>query len=80
MAYDLGYDPENYGRICTIGEFLGTLSCAGGVFHDMWEISYGDDRTNPETGKNWMESDSCLLPIRPGDLQETDETERELMV
>jgi hypothetical protein len=80
MAYDLGYDPENYGRICTVGEFLGTRRCVDGIFHDMWEISYGDERINPKTGEKWMESDSALLPIRPGDLGETEETERELTV
>jgi hypothetical protein len=53
------------------GDALGQPNC--------WYVLFQNEMIN-EDGKRYIQPDSWMLPIRPGDLQETDETERELAV
>jgi hypothetical protein len=60
------------GWIVKIKEYLGD-SYAG--YRNVWWVEA--ENNIPPLGR-WIGSDSWLLPIRPGDLQETDEAEREI--
>ena len=50
------------------------------TYLNTWRISVKDERLNPVTGCHWVAEDRNLLPIRPGDLKETEETEKEMTV
>jgi hypothetical protein len=72
------------GYVVEVGRFLGevnvrNLSGKVNTVSDVWEIhSKSIPRKYPDLPIGLR--DSYLSPIRPGDLQETDETEREVTV
>lgn len=68
---------DNAGRIVEVLDYVGLGSTDKGVFRDLWLISWNGQLHNPITGGRWLCQDWRLLPIRPGDLKETDEKEVE---
>jgi hypothetical protein len=68
------------GYIVDVLEYIGNGSCDKGSFNDLWYVAHGKEERNPLTGKRWVARDSSMLPIHPGDLHETEETEKELTV
>lgn len=66
------------GSVVDVLDFCGTRDTCDGVFPDLWYIADRGQETNPENGNHWVCPDSYLIPIRPGDLKETDETEKTL--
>ena len=72
MAYDLGLNPRHFGRTCTVGEYRGPCRVIDGrELPNAWQITFSDDKP----GEEWVEDDSRLLPIRPGELEETENKE-----
>jgi hypothetical protein len=69
----------NEGRFVTVGEFWGNALCDGLEAENVWAVSVSGQTHNPETGKPWITPDHCLLPIRPGDLDESETDERSLV-
>lgn len=66
------------GKIVEVKEFIGYAETRDGtVFNDLWAISIGGVSHAPD-GIPYGNSDRNLLPIRPGDLDETQEIEKEL--
>jgi hypothetical protein len=66
------------GRVVEVIRFLGKAnSPIENPGEDYWGIEY---RGSPfaDTGEWWIARDSYMLPIRPGDLDETEETQKEL--
>ena len=45
---------------------------------DCWYISHHGQERDPGSGFRWFVPDAEMLPIRPGDLKEVDETEKEV--
>jgi hypothetical protein len=79
MAWDLHGGTKYYGRVCDVGEFLGDIKLEDGTIgKDVWRVSYSGETHNLATGLPWVEQDKFLLPIRPGDLDESTETDKTL--
>lgn len=68
------YHANHVGAIVEIGEFVGAYWQDGKIYDNCWMISYRGIENIA------LMPDAWLLPIRPGDLKETDEMERELTV
>lgn len=67
------------GRMVEVGEFIGKgLSQRGVIYENCWAVTWRDVGSVGKTGRRFAESDSDLFPIRPGDLKETEETEKEV--
>ena len=47
------------------------------VYDDIWAVKVSG-KTHGRSGRRFGERDTDLLPIRPGDLQETEESEKEI--
>jgi hypothetical protein len=81
MAIVLNSNHGNEGKLCDVDEFIGAAENERGqISLNVWNISFNGQTHDPVSGDKWGCPDRFLLPIRPGDLQETDETERELTV
>lgn len=67
------------GRTVEIGDFIGSGISQHGVIHEnAWAVTWRDKGSVGTTGRPFAERDCDLLPIRPGDLKETEETEKEI--
>lgn len=67
------------GRIAGVGEFVGKTRLFIGnseqIFNDVWCVSYHGQKHDPLDGAEWGCRDLWMTPIRPGDLDENEETE-----
>lgn len=64
----------NQGCVVEVLEFAGPMhGCI-----DCWYISHHGQERDPGSGFRWFVPDAEMLPIRPGDLKEVDETEKEV--
>jgi hypothetical protein len=69
----------NEGKIVDVVRFVGEPNWPSDELDgmDYWAISHRGETHNPD-GEQWIARDCDLMPIRPGDLQETEETEKDL--
>ena len=79
LAILLRSDLGNEGKIVDVLEFSGrTFFIDGSVSENCWDVSLSGSETDSLTGLKWSCPDHWLFPIRPGDLKETEEAEREV--
>jgi hypothetical protein len=72
-------DPRHtaYGWIVTVLEIYPLARFRGrGLIQDIWEIEH--ENLSKDSSLPWGCEDKHLLPIRPGDLHETEESEKEI--
>lgn len=65
------------GKIVDVVEFVGVMpgNVTGQIYKDIWKIRY-QGSCYSDSGAMRGFPDEYLLPIRPGDLDESEETER----
>ncbi|SEO78357.1 hypothetical protein [Nitrosovibrio sp. Nv6] len=68
------------GRVVEVGEFIGSAMLSQVLHHDLWLISHKGKDRHPAFGYLYCQEDRYLLPIRPRDLKEVEEAEKELTV
>lgn len=78
LAIVLRSPTDRAGRICMVDSFVGFANTVNdGLQGDMWAVSYNGE-THSGRGFRYGCRDSDLLPIRPEELKEEEEREREL--
>ena len=63
------------GLVVVVGEYLGKKIVDGGVLMNAWSTFHPRDKI----GIEYISDDADLLPIRPDELKEEEEKERELV-
>lgn len=71
--------PAVAGLVVEVRDFIGgAISDCGRPLNNAWFVTWRDDGGVAESGSPFAECDNELLPIRPGDLKETEEAEKEV--
>ena len=73
MAFVVKSFSGREGWMVDVVEYVGTGMTSEGIFPNLWRTSHKNDGLT-----SYFSDDSHLLPIRPGDLDESEETEKTL--
>jgi hypothetical protein len=59
------------GRIVEVIKYYGVVETRDGVLTNAWEVRHSDH----DPSSFYFQEDAAMMPIRPGDLKETEETD-----